>query len=99
MDRRERRRKRYQRILARNRRGSANPAKAKAKVARQLAKVCDARSDFLHKTSTDLVRRCDGTAVEDLAVMNMVKNRHLSKSISRTRWGQFRALLTYKAQR
>lgn len=99
MDRHERRLKRYQRILARKQRGSANRAKAKARVARQHARVKDARRDFLHKTSTDIVRRFDAVAVEDLAVRNMVRNRSLARSISRTGWGEFRVLLTYKAER
>ena len=55
MDRYEKRLKRYQRILARKQRGSKNRGKAKRKVARQHAKVADARRDFLHQTSTDLV--------------------------------------------
>lgn len=99
MDRHEKRLKRYQRILARKQRGSKNRAKAKRKVARQHTKVADARRDFLHKTSTDLVRRFDAIAIEDLAVRNMVKMRPLAKSISRTGWGEFRELLTYKAER
>lgn len=99
MDRYEQRLKRYQRILARKQRGSENRKKAKVKVARQHAKVADARKDFLHKTSTDLVRRFDAIAIEDLNVSGMVKNRKLSKSISRTGWGQFRQFLTYKAER
>jgi len=98
MDRHEKGLKHYQRVLARKQRGSANRAKAKAKVARKHAKVADARRDFLHKTSTDLVRRFDGIAIEDLAVKNMVKLRTLAKSISRTGWGEFREFLTYKAE-
>ena len=57
MERHEQRLKRYQRRLARCQQGSANRAKARGKVARQHARVADARRDFLHKASTDLVRR------------------------------------------
>ena len=99
MERHEQRLKRYQRRLARCQQGSANRQKARVKVARQHARVADARRDFLHKASTDLVRRFDGIAVEDLAVRNMVRNRSLAKAISRTGWAQFRAFLAYKAER
>ncbi|MER5336259.1 RNA-guided endonuclease TnpB family protein [Micromonospora sp. NPDC002717] len=99
MERRERRLKRYQRMMARRQKGSANRAKAKRKVARAHSRVRDARRDFLHQQSTTLVRRFAAIAVEDLAVANMVRNRSLARSISRTGWAEFRTLLTYKAHR
>jgi putative transposase len=98
-ERHERRLKRWQRRLARCQRGSANRARAACKVARAHARVTDARRDFLHKASTDLVRRFDVIAVEDLNVSGMVRNRHLARAISCTGWARFRAMLEYKAQR
>ena len=59
-----------------------NRRKAKAKVARAHRKVRNARADFLHRTSTNLVRRADTIVIEDLAVTNMVKNRRLARVIS-----------------
>jgi putative transposase len=90
---------RYQRRLVRCQKGSANRAKARAKVARAHRKVRDARRDFLHKTTTGLVRGHDLIAIEDLAVKNMVRNRHLARVISDCGWGEFRRQLEYKCER
>jgi putative transposase len=90
---------RYQRRMARCRKGSANRAKARAKVARAHRRVRDARRDFLHRTSTRLVRENDVIVIEDLAVTNMVSNRHMARAISDCGWGEFRRQLEYKCQR
>ena len=90
---------RYQRRLARCQRGSANRAKAKAKVARAHRKVRASRTDFLHRTSTALVRDHDEIVIEDLAVKNMVRNRSLAKAINDCGWGACRQMIEYKAAR
>jgi len=90
---------RYQRRMARKVKGSSNRRKAAAKVARAHRKVRAARTDFLHKTSTRLVRDHDLLAVEDLAVKNLVRNRRLARAIADCGWGTFRSMLAYKAAR
>jgi putative transposase len=90
---------RYQRRMARSRPGSSNRRKAKAKVARACRKIRDARTDFLHRTSTALVRQADLIVIEDLTVRNMVRNRRLARAISDCGWGEFRRQLEYKAAR
>ena len=99
LDRKARNLARYQRWLARCQKGSAGRAKAKAKVARAYRKVRDARRDFMHRASTHLVRDNDVIVIEDLAVTNVVRNRHLARAISDCGWGEFRRQLEYKCQR
>jgi len=96
---RERNLARYQRRMARKERGSANRAKARTKVARAHRKVRASRTDFLHRTSTRLVRDHDVIVVEDLNVAGMVRNRSLARAISDSGWGTFRHMLEYKAAR
>jgi putative transposase len=90
---------RYQRRMARCQHGGMNRRKAKAKVARAHRKVRNARQDFLHRTSTNLVRKADTIVIEDLAVKNMVRNRSLARAISDAGWGEFRHQLEYKCER
>jgi putative transposase len=46
-----------------------------------------------------MVRENDMIVIEDLAVKNMVRNRHLARVISECGWGEFRRQLAYKCQR
>jgi len=89
----------YQRRLARCLKLSANRRKAAAKVARAHRKVRHARQDFLHRTSTCLVRSADTIVIEDLNVSCMVRNRRLARAISGCGWGEFGRQLEYKCQR
>ena len=60
-------------------------------------KVVNKRKDFLHKTSTKLIRENQTICLEDLAVSNMVKNHNLAQAISDVSWSTFVSMLEYKA--
>ena len=89
--------RRVQRSFARKRKGSKSRRKALRIVQRQQMHTANQRSDTLHKLSTALIQTCDGVALENLAIRNMVRNPHLSKSILDSGWGMFKQFLTYKA--
>jgi putative transposase len=57
------------------------------------------RTDFLHKLSTKLTNENQVVVLEDLNVRGMLKNRKLSKAISRQGWRAFRNLCEAKAEK
>jgi putative transposase len=91
----EKRLKRLHRQLSRKQKGSANRQRARKKLAKAYLKVRRQREDFARKAANALVSSSDFLAYEDLQIQNMVRNRHLSKSINDAGWGIFLQWVKY----
>ena len=90
--------KEYQQHLSRKTKGSNRYQKQKIKVATIHKKITNSRLDNLHKVSTELIKKYDLIALEDLNIKGMIKNHKLSKHISDVSWSKLIELLTYKAE-
>ena len=103
--------KKWQRALARKKRGSNNRRKALRFVQKVHARVVNARKDFLHKISTTIAKNHSMVVMEDLKVKNMTasakgtQEEHgrnvrqkagLNRSILDQGWGLFKIFLGYK---
>ena len=106
------RKRRLQRKLARQVKGSNRRNQTKLAIAKLSAKESDRRKDWIEKTTTELVRNYDLIALEDLKVKNMTRSAKgtianpgknvkaksgLNQSILAQGWGTFRQRLTDKA--
>jgi putative transposase len=86
-----------QRRVARRKKGSHNRQKAVVALQRQHERISNRRKDFLNKLAHQLIASNDRIALEDLRIANMVRNRHLAKSILDASWGYLVQHLTSKA--
>ena len=100
-----------QRSVARKTKGSANRAKAVAKLARAAARVADVRLDWLHRTTTTIAKTHGVVVLEDLRTKSMSRSARgsvetpgrnvraksgLNRAILDQGWSAFQGLLDYK---
>ena len=103
----ERKLRRYQRKLSRQR--SMKPSgtdisslknyqKTKKKIQLIYRTLTNIRDNYLHQVTTWVVKtKPTAIVLEDLAVKNMMKNRHLAKAIQDQKFYTFRRMIMYKA--
>jgi putative transposase len=89
--------RRASRSLSRTKPGGKGRNKARRRLARLHARIARIRTHFVHSLSSRVVKTHAHVALEDLHVSGMLRNRHLSRSISDAAWSQFAAQVAYKA--
>lgn len=76
-----------------------NIQKQKGIIQRLYRRLLNIRTNYLHQTTTEIVKTKPFQIVlEDLNVSGMLKNRHLSKSVSDSKLYEFRRQIEYKAE-
>ncbi len=93
--------KRYQRQVSRKQKGSNNRNKARLKLAKWHLDIANARKDWLHKLSNEIVNTNDIICVEDLKtkeLMTRKSTKSLNRQISDQGWGMFLNMLRYKCE-
>lgn len=74
-----------------------NIQKQKGIIQRLYRRLLNIRTNYLHQTTTEIVKTKPFQIVlEDLNVSGMLKNRHLSKSVSDSKLYEFRRQIEYK---
>jgi putative transposase len=89
--------RRQSRKVSRTQPRSRSRAKATRRLSRKHARISDIRRTFLHHVSSQLVKTHDRLCLEDLAVANLLRNKHLARAISDAGWTELARQLNYKA--
>lgn len=114
LEKKEKRRKWYQRMMARQIKGSNRRKDTKRKLVKVSRKIANIRKDWIHHTTREIAKKCGTVVVEDLKVKNMTasakgtlenpgKNVRQKAGLNRgmldTAWGEIRRNLEYKCGR
>ena len=105
----EKRKRRLQRSISRryekNKKGASycktsNIIKREKELLRVTKRLTNIRQNYLHQTTSEIVKRKPSfICIEDLNVIGMMKNRHLSKALQEQGLYEFRRQIKYKSER
>lgn len=88
--------KKLQRKFSKSKKGGKNREKLRIKIAKLYQKITNQREHFYHQVSNKVIRENQSITIETLKIINMVKNRKLSRAISDVAWSSFTNMLAYK---
>lgn len=103
----EKRKCRLQRSISRkyikNKKGvsyckTSNIIKSEKELLKLNRRLTNIRQNYLHQTTSEIVKREPSfICIEDLNVIGMMKNKHLSKAVQQQCFGEFRRQIEYKS--
>ena len=114
LEKKERRRRWYQKRMARQLKGSNRRKDTRKKLAKVSRKIANIRKDWVHQTTKEIAGKCGTIAVEDLKVKNMTASARgtvenpgknvkqkagLNRAMLDTAFGELRKNLEYKCGR
>ncbi len=88
--------RRLSRAVTRKRSGSANRARAVARLGRCHRRVRNVRQHFLHEVANALVKTHDRLALEDLHIPGIMANHHLAGAVGDAAWAGLARIIAYK---
>lgn len=84
--------------FSRKMKGSRNRIKARLRVEKWHTKILNARNDFLHKISAQLVSECKIITFEKLDIKGLIPLQRNALNICDASWGKLVQLTSYKAE-
>ena len=94
----DRRIARLQKHESRKTKGSKRRARIRLKINKLYVKKRNLIKNYIYHVAKTLLRESQTLVMEDLNIVDMVKNHSLAKSIQNVCWGELRRVLEYKSQ-